>query len=46
MDDIVTAQAYPDDILLCANSYESLVALVEVVNDFNFGSNIQINLKK
>jgi hypothetical protein len=42
----VTAQAYPDDILLFSNSYESVVTLVGVVNDFNWGSNIQLNSKK
>jgi hypothetical protein len=40
------AQAYEDDILLFPNSYEPMVNLVRVVNDFNWHSNIQINPKK
>jgi hypothetical protein len=45
-EDGVTAQAYADDILLFANSFESLQSLVEIVNDFNYHSNIQLNPKK
>jgi hypothetical protein len=45
-EDGVTAQAYADDILLFANSFESLRELVEIVNDFNCHSNIQLNPKK
>jgi hypothetical protein len=45
-EDGVTAQAYADDILLFANSYYSLQQLVEIVNDFNWHSNIQLNPKK
>jgi hypothetical protein len=45
-EDWVTAQAYADDILLFANSYESLHELVEIVNDFNWHLNIQLNPKK
>jgi hypothetical protein len=45
-DDGVTPQAYADDILLFANSYEHMLKLAEVVQDFIRRSNIQLNPKK
>jgi hypothetical protein len=41
----VTVHAYMDDILLFANSYEHMLKLVEVVQDFIRQSNIQLNPK-
>jgi hypothetical protein len=46
INDGVTAQAYADDILLFANSYDSMMELVRVVQDFIRESNIQVNPKK
>jgi hypothetical protein len=40
------AQAYSDDILLCSRSYDDMMELVRVVQDFIMESNIQLNLKK
>jgi hypothetical protein len=42
-EDGVTAQAYADDILLFSDSYEHMLKLVEVVQDFIRQSNIQLN---
>jgi hypothetical protein len=42
----VTAQAYADDILLFSNSYEHMLKLIDVVQDFFQQSNIQLNPKK
>jgi hypothetical protein len=40
-EDGVTVQAYADDILLIANTYEHMLKLVEVVQDIIRQSNIQ-----
>jgi hypothetical protein len=45
-DDGVTAQDYEDDILLFANSYESMLTLVEGVQIFIQQSNSQLNPMK
>jgi hypothetical protein len=44
--DGVTAQAYADDILLFANSYDNMMELIRAVQDFIRESNIQPNPKK
>jgi hypothetical protein len=45
-DDGVTARTYADDILLFEKSYESIVTLVEVVQDFIRQSILKLNPKK
>jgi hypothetical protein len=44
--DGVTAQAYAEDVLLFANSYDNMMELVCVVQDFIMESNVQLNPKK
>jgi hypothetical protein len=46
IDDYLIAQAYADDILLFSDSYEHMIDLLGIVNDFNYESNIQLNPKK
>jgi hypothetical protein len=45
-EDRVTAQAYADDILLFANSFDNMHTLFDVVADFMCESNVQFNPKK
>jgi hypothetical protein len=45
-EDSVRTQAYGDDIFFHSGSSENMKTWIEVVNVFNFQSNIQLNTKK